>query len=341
MKKNKAIQIIGTQRSGSNLLRVMLNQIQEIDAPHPPHILHRFYSLLPKYGDLDKETNYLKLIDDVCRVIELNPVPWEDFCLDRELIRELCKTNTLVEVFNAIYTLKSVDSNASYWCCKSMANISYAHDLEVSGIKPYYIHLYRDGRDVALSFKKAIVGPKHIYHLANKWKKEQDMCLELKKNVDANRFFSICYEDLIVSPKAVLQKLCAFLGITFNDTMLQYYNSSESLKTASSGKMWKNISQPILKHNSNKFLSEMNADDMSLFESIAGTTLLELNYKLYADTYPNSISKEDIKEFHLENEMLIKNVAIKADKGDVSRKKAQLQLLKEIANRGVLHYANV
>ena len=31
--------MIGTQRSGSNLLRLMVNQAPDIAAPHPPHIL--------------------------------------------------------------------------------------------------------------------------------------------------------------------------------------------------------------------------------------------------------------------------------------------------------------
>ncbi len=31
--------MIGIQRSGSNLLRLMLNQLPEIAAPHPPHVL--------------------------------------------------------------------------------------------------------------------------------------------------------------------------------------------------------------------------------------------------------------------------------------------------------------
>ncbi len=30
--------MIGTQRSGSNLLRLMLNQLPEIAAPHPPSL---------------------------------------------------------------------------------------------------------------------------------------------------------------------------------------------------------------------------------------------------------------------------------------------------------------
>ncbi|WP_299782614.1 sulfotransferase [uncultured Formosa sp.] len=341
MIKNKAIQIIGTQRSGSNLLRVMLNQIQEIDAPHPPHILQRFYPLLSKYGDLNDELNFLRLIDDICKLIESNPVPWEGLKLDSNSVKQQCKSNTLLEIFRVIYSLKATHSKASYWCCKSMSNINYVEQFEASGIQPLYIHLYRDGRDVALSFKKAIVGPKHIYHLANKWKAEQDLCLKLKRTIHSSRFFSICYEDLIEHPEAVLNQLCLFLKIPFNNAMLTYYNSDESKKTASSGKMWKNISHPILKHNSNKFLNEMNADDLLLFESISGSTLTMLNYKLYANGIYKSISKKDIETYHVENELLKQQAVLNADKKDMSRKKVQLQLLKDIANREIHQFANV
>lgn len=73
-----ALQMIGTQRSGSNLLRLMLNQLPEMFAPHPPHILLTLYPLLPIYGDLMQDANFRKLIDDMCTLVELNPVPWDD-----------------------------------------------------------------------------------------------------------------------------------------------------------------------------------------------------------------------------------------------------------------------
>lgn len=61
MNSIQPIQMIGTQRSGSNLLRLLLNQYTEIVAPHPPHILQRFYPLLPAYGDLLVAENMAKL----------------------------------------------------------------------------------------------------------------------------------------------------------------------------------------------------------------------------------------------------------------------------------------
>lgn len=58
-----------------NLLRVMLDGIREIAAPHPPHILQRFLPLLPKYGDLTDQSNFYRLAQDVCELVTVNPVP--------------------------------------------------------------------------------------------------------------------------------------------------------------------------------------------------------------------------------------------------------------------------
>ncbi len=83
--KPSGIQIIGTQRSGSNLLRVILDQSNEIASPHPAHVLVTFVPLLDQYDDLD-ETNYKILIDDVVSYVEANPVEWEGVSIDRDWI---------------------------------------------------------------------------------------------------------------------------------------------------------------------------------------------------------------------------------------------------------------
>ena len=44
--------IIGTERSGSNLLRVILDAHSRISVPHPPHIMRYFSPLVARYGDL-------------------------------------------------------------------------------------------------------------------------------------------------------------------------------------------------------------------------------------------------------------------------------------------------
>lgn len=335
MDRIKSIQIIGTQRSGSNLLRVMLNQISEVDAPHPPHILKRFFPLLATYEDLNIEGNFEKLINDVCTLVELNPVLWEGYKLNREDIKFHCKSNSLVEIFRVIYALKAKSSKAIYWCCKSMSNIHCADKLEALGVKPLYIHLYRDGRDVALSFKKAIVGSKHIYHIAKQWQKDQEACIQLKEKLGNNRVFSISYENLLIDPAKVLKQLCSFLKVPYNSVMLSYYNSNESNLTAKSGKMWENLSQPIIKNNFNKFMKEMSESELKIFESVAESTLLKLNYKIFSEENGANFSKDEIEKFNAENEMLKQEAVLNASESDLNKIKGQTNLLKEIIERKI------
>ena len=187
----QGIQMIGTQRSGSNLLRVMLDGIREIAAPHPPHILQRFLPLLPKYGDLTDQSNFYRLAQDVCELVTVNPVPWEGITIRADEVVAACRQQTLYELFRVIYESAARQTGASFWLCKSMKNMLYAEGIESTGISPYYIYLYRDGRDVALSFKKAIVGEKHIYALAENWKKDQEAALRLKDRTAADHFFML------------------------------------------------------------------------------------------------------------------------------------------------------
>ncbi|MBP6730869.1 MAG: sulfotransferase, partial [Chitinophagales bacterium] len=192
--KSEPLLIVGTQRSGSNLLRLMLNQLPEIDAPHPPHLLTVFTPLLPIYGNLNIADNFKTLVQDVVAYISVNPVPWFGVSLNAGEVMDRALGNTLAEVFRVVYEIKADAKNARYWCCKSMSNIYYLNQIEGAGIQPFYIHLLRDGRDVAASFKNAIVGEKHIYFIAQQWKKDQEICAALQAKTDPSRFVLIRYE---------------------------------------------------------------------------------------------------------------------------------------------------
>ena len=209
----KFIQFIGTQRSGSNLLRTMLNQLPEIAAPHPPHILKTFHEFLPLYGDLREEGSFRALVEDVCSWVDANPVSWQLEELDPGTIRKRCRENSLTELFYQVYTYYGEQQGSAYACCKSMANVHYYQDLEDAGLMPYYIFLHRDGRDVACSFKKAFVGEKHIYHIARQWKIDQEKALEVGRRIPSGRVIKLSYRELITDTESVLQKICSFLKV--------------------------------------------------------------------------------------------------------------------------------
>lgn len=334
----RAIQFIGTQRSGSNLLRVMLNQLPEIFAPHPPHILKTFFPLLPLYGNLQDKENFSRLVRDVCDWVNGNPVTWEGSRLHWTEIEKLCGGNDLVSIFQTIYRLKATESGAQFWCCKSMESVYYTSHLENSDNKPFYIYLYRDGRDVALSFKKAIVGPKHIYMLATKWRDEQQLSLNFIKTLPESRYISIRYEDFIHAPEKVIQAICSKLHIPFSDVVFDYFKSKESYNTANSGLMWKNVANPINPNNYNKFLRELTADEIALFEYIAGDVLQNLGYqtKRWPLIDDLNITDEKIMEFRALNSELMKKALLNAEPYEIERRKPQEEILRRITQKTVV-----
>ena len=327
------IQIIGTQRSGSNLLRVILDQSEEISSPHPPHILVTFVPLMPLYGFLD-EAKYKILISDVVDYVVANPVPWAGIEFDKDWIFRQSTTYTLFEINRLIYETAAITKKARYWCCKSMANVHYAEELERHVADLKYIYLFRDGRDVALSFKKAIVGEKHIYHLAQQWYKDQSACIELSRRIERDRFFALNYEQLIARPVEVIQSLCRFLNISYTPSMLNFHQSEESKATAEAGEMWENLTKPIIKDNTGKFLNELTPEDIALFELINSQTLTKLGYRLV--TQPNAnraIAAGQIDGFNHENALLKQHTILNARQSDLDRRSPQLEIIRRITTQ--------
>lgn len=323
-----AVQMIGTQRSGSNLLRLMLHQLNEVSAPHPPHIMERFIPLLPIYEPLSSEQNFARLVDDVCRLIELNPVPWQGVKWDRQRVIFECRWPLLEEIVRVIYEQKAEADGATTWVCKSLINYRFAERLDRVA-EPKYIYLYRDGRDVAASFRKAIVGEKHVYCIAKQWRDEQEACLRLVKQL-GERAIQISYESLLENTVAELKRICSFAGVPYHDKALYYYQSDEAFNTAHSGQMWTNVEQPMLRANTKKYKNELTTDDVRLFEKAAGNTLQSLGYPLEYDQPCHDFKPEEEEEYVKLNEEMKRAFRATVPALDLEKRKPQNEFLQSI-----------
>jgi serine/threonine protein kinase len=183
-KDNPVFFMIGSQRSGSNWLRTMLDQREDLAGPHPPHMMRDFKPIVDKFGDMNDASNLCILVDHMCTFVERNQVPWTDkhgllIKFPRGLIytaasascerlrknRAVVVNDDPVALESGAYLLAVFDSIMNYftkatgkkiWMCKSMS-MSKFHDLllEFYGEKRLrYIYLVRDPRDVAMSFMK-------------------------------------------------------------------------------------------------------------------------------------------------------------------------------------------
>jgi hypothetical protein len=317
-------QMIGTRRSGTNLLRVMIDQLPGFSAPQSTHELEYFTPIVPYYGDLNNDDIFMQFVDDMCKCVELNPAKWDGVTLDRQSILNLCSERNIVAIFEAINITAAFQvKGAKDWMSKCPNYITYADSFEKHwGEDIKYIYMYRDGRDIALSFTKAVAGDKHHYFIAQEWARTQRAAQSLKEKISSDRFFSVSYEDLLLNPEAICRETAEFVGQPYTPDMLKYYDNKSAKIAAASSSLWENIAKPINTNNTKNWLEQSTKEDIHIFESVAGDELEMLGYK--RETNHNlSFSPEDIEEFSTINNAR-KDVIMKTtNPDDMKRRNAQ------------------
>ncbi len=328
----QAIFIIGEQRSGSNLLRMMLNKHTAIAAPHPPHILQRIHPLLPYFGDIQQEKPFQALVQATCELIARNPIPW-DIALDPAYIVQQSKERSLIGVFDAIMTQYAQAQEASTWVCKSMQNVYFASELESFFPQAKYIYLHRDPRDVVVSFQKAIIGEKHPYLITQRWVKLQKACIALQHQMPSDRFYTLSYQNLTNDPQTTLQQLCQFIGVSFETNMLDYHHSAEAHKAASVSTLWENLEKPIIPDNSGKFKKALSPSTIQLIEQLAHPEMRHLAYECLYPINHQALSFTEKELLQIQQTNQAAKAHIKQQfKEDHQRRQYQLAVLEEIKN---------
>src|SRR5688572_22151706 len=59
--------LLGSQRSGTTMLRLMLNNHPNLAIPHESVFITNYFQRLSDYGDLSNRENARRLLDDVCQ----------------------------------------------------------------------------------------------------------------------------------------------------------------------------------------------------------------------------------------------------------------------------------
>lgn len=271
--------IIGTERSGSNLLRLILNAHSEIAVPHPPHVIKIFAPLASRYGDLGQDARFRTLVDDVCRMVELHPYPW-GFRLDREKAFRQAKGRDLISIYFAVYDQYREHAGKRRWACKSTFMIEHVDEVLRYHPEAKFLYLVRDGRDVAVSARHSIFNRYHVYYTARRWKREQHLGLHWLSVLPKEQILLLTYEDLTDKPADTVRRICSFLGVPVESAMLEHHRSPEAKLSGSLSLSWKNTSRPVFSGNSGKFRACLSDEEIFLFESVAHEELQQLGYPL-------------------------------------------------------------
>jgi hypothetical protein len=282
MANSSPIFIIGTERSGSNLLRLILDRHPAIAIPHPPHILKEMMPLEPLYGDLSDDRRFRRLVDDTVRLVELHFFPW-DAALDRDKVFAEAAGRDVYGVKAAIYDQYRRAKGKRRWGCKSTFVIHYVDRVRLHHPDAKFIHLVRDGRDVAASAKRSVFNHFHPHYVGRLWGEQQRTAIELSRTLPSDRMLGVRYEDLLDDPSGTVRRVCRFIEEDYSDDLLDYFKGDEAQRLAGHSRSWENCASPVLKDNHAKYKRELSPAEIEAFELQAFEELRHYGYPLEND----------------------------------------------------------
>ncbi len=270
----QAIYLLGSERSGSNLLRILLGNHSQVSAPIAPHFCDVFSKRFKYYLPLGEQKR-VELLTDIERYINHPFNDW-NFFFDTEKMIKTYRLESFIDFMHAAYAEKALKEGKANYFAKDNHNHKYALGIlkDIPGVK--FIYLYRDPRDHVASWLRTPIHLHTPFKAISKWTREQEACLQLHRFYNIDMHF-IKYEDLVADTSRVMADLLKFL---FLDTEVSCFSTRKDNEDAAKHPLWKNINKPIKKDNYGKFRDVLFGKNLELVETIAKSMMEELGYNL-------------------------------------------------------------
>lgn len=253
--------IIGTGRCGTSMLAQMFNSHSKICVPHELQILFEYSNNGPRLYEIFKEKknerfgpkDFVALIEARCPHKFHEYFDYRSFFEKQQypiLSLEKLANSLCSEIAESKHKEMFIEQTPWYG-----QRIDILNELFPDA---KYIHMVRDGRDVAISFARTPWWHNDIGENLERWHAEVTQIIDSSNRIlYPNQMLQVRYEDFVEQPENGLRRMCDFLGIDFENAMLDpatfidyslYYVFSEKKISSSKLNEWsKHKSMPTFK----------------------------------------------------------------------------------------------
>ena len=265
--------IVGAQRSGTTMLRLMLNRHPKIGVPFESDFLS-VYNNLPGDGDLGDRRNVEKALDALAE----EPLTKRGGVIEDPQAILAHSIDGFSALIDAVFSEYARTRGKLRWGVKSPHYVGELNRLWHLFPGCRFVHLVRDGRDVALSLRRVSWGSKHIPRVAEDWRWKVTLGRKMGEMIRGH-YLEVRYEDLVRNPGCVLRVICEFLGESYDEAMLSYPVAGEREMPADSMKWHRNSVSPPDETKISSWKEKMSLSDQILFDEIAGPALELFGYE--------------------------------------------------------------
>ncbi len=263
--------IVGAQRSGTTLLRMLLNAHSKIAIPEEA----RFLMPMLEQRHLDAGfhgEDYSKLVSFLRASEEFGLWNYDSgpFFADLEARSGI----GLVEMMDGLYGSFAQGEGKRYWGDKSLffRRIDILARMFPQGS---FIHIVRDGRDVFDSWRKMDASKDCAPAAALDWRLKLNLIERAFARLPADRTLTIRFEDLLVNAEQVARTACGFLGVDYEEGMLEFHQKSRRYVGDHHSQL---IFKPIESGNQSKWRNNLSHAEKVAFDLVAGPQLDRYGY---------------------------------------------------------------
>ncbi|HET6831540.1 MAG TPA: sulfotransferase [Solirubrobacterales bacterium] len=284
--------IVGVGRSGTTMLRLMLDAHPDLTIPPETHFVP---DLIDAIDGGASPAQAAATLTAVRQWGDLHTDP-ADVVARWERLEEFAAGPAL----RAFYEMYAERQGKPRYGEKTPAYVRNMIKIEAAMPEARFIHVIRDGRDVALSRWKRTLGdkdPAPASQVAETWQRRIRRAQRHGRKV--SHYLELRYEDLVTDTEPNLRRIAGFLELPWDDGMLTYHeNAAERMAEmardlpASDGKPTRPGEERMQAHAMTqkppdpsamyRWKERMAPEDVAAFDDAAGELLADLGYEVGA-----------------------------------------------------------
>jgi Sulfotransferase family len=271
--------VVGLPRSGTKLLRDLLNQNPQIGIPVAesgflPEIVKSFGDPpnfkntveLQKFFEAYSDTNFSWYMKKFGYVMSMDYL--------RNKVDEVSWDSIFKHIIQ--YHVPHGRNKQYIWGDKTPSYLFHVDFLRKIYPHSRFIHIIRDPRECSLSARNA--WGNNPYKYADRWNRGIKLSRIIKEHLGSD-YLEVKFESLIETPEITLRNVCQFLECEFVSKMMKLGRDTETAGNAK-GK------REVMHSNKNKYLTQLSKKEIKRIEEITYDAMQLIPYKIhYATRY--------------------------------------------------------
>lgn len=272
--------IVGANRSGTTLLRLMLNAHSRIAIPDELVYFASQKAMVPmeEWRNPGLSTpRYKKFATNFLK----------ENCSH---LREIDKKSVLDTIMEGPHDFKrpyevALGAWANHhgkarWGEKTPSNLFYVDILMEMFPSAQFIYVVRDPRaGVNSMLRTTLFSGDIVFNSLTRRKYATAGRAFFERHVPPSQRMTLRYEDLVRHPEATLQKVCSFLGETYEASMLYYHEDAKRyMEEEAASSFNAAATRPVSPDKIDKWKHQLTAEQVAIVESICTAEMKEFNY---------------------------------------------------------------